>query len=62
VPCPHLSSESSECLLLQEAEADDEERGAAPIDEPPNREWCLSSDKKYRQCPLYRRFLAELQP
>jgi len=60
VPCPHLSRESGECLLLEDAPENEEELLEAPLDDPVNREWCLSPGTAYRECPLFRRFLLEL--
>jgi hypothetical protein len=62
VPCPHFSSESGDCLLMQEPEEQDEDLVEIPNDDPVDREWCLASNRTYRNCPVYRRFLAELLP
>jgi hypothetical protein len=61
VPCPHFSNQSGECLLRDDQEEDDDLREVS-VEDPVDREWCLSSEKGYRQCPVYRRFLAELIP
>lgn len=62
MPCPHYSLENNDCLLLQEAPRDDEEGSLAPADDPVPRDWCLVPERSYRNCPLYRRYLAELLP
>jgi len=58
--CPQYSREHNDCLLLQEPPRDDEERAEIPADEAGSREWCLAPQKGYRNCPVLRRFLAEL--
>jgi hypothetical protein len=62
VACPHYARENNDCLLLQEAPPDEEERGAAPPDEPPASEFCLAAGQAYRNCPVFRRYLADLAP
>lgn len=58
--CPHFSRANGDCLLLQEPEEEDDDRVEPAPEEPIRREWCLSSDRSYRNCPVYRRFVAEL--
>jgi len=60
--CPQFSREHNDCLLLQEAPRDDEERVPVPADETVNRAFCLAPQSGYRNCPVFRRFLAELAP
>ena len=62
MPCPHYSSEDSDCVLLQETPRDDEESVLAPAEDSVPRDWCLVPDQGYRKCPVYRRYLAELLP
>lgn len=62
MPCPHFSREDNECRLLQEAPEPDEEHADAAPDEPVAREWCLSSDQSYRNCPVLQRYLSDLSP
>jgi len=61
VSCPHYSTETGECVLLEETE-EDEDRAEVPVDDPVNPNWCLGSDKGYRNCPIFRRFLGDLLP
>lgn len=61
MPCPHLSNDSGECLLRQD-DGEEEDRRELPVADRVNREWCLSSQMGYRQCPVFQRFLAELLP
>lgn len=61
MPCPHFSKETGECVLLEEAE-DDDDRPEVQLDEPVDRSWCLGSDEGYRNCPVFRRFLGDLLP
>jgi len=60
VPCPHLSRESGECLLVEDVPEDEEGLAETPLEEPVKREWCLSPGKAYRECPVFRKFLLEL--
>ena len=62
MPCPHLARDSGECVLLEDAPADEEERGEFPVEEPIDREWCLGAGEAYRSCPVFRRFIADLLP
>jgi len=62
MPCPHFSRENSDCLLLHEAPEPHEEHADAAPDEPMAREWCLSPDQSYRNCPVLQRYLSELLP
>ncbi len=61
MPCPHYSNDNGDCLLRHDDEQD-EERREVSVEDPVTREWCLGPEKAYRQCPMYRRFLAELIP
>jgi hypothetical protein len=61
VPCPHFSNASGECLLEHEQPEGDDGR-EAPVDDPVDRQWCLSDEKGYRRCPVFQRFVAELLP
>jgi hypothetical protein len=62
MPCPHFSGVNGECVLQQaDREAEDDAR-EAQVEDPVERDWCLSADKGYRDCPVYRSFLAELVP
>jgi hypothetical protein len=58
--CPQFSREHNGCLLLQEAPRDDEERALVPVEETVSRALCLAPRNGYRDCPVFRRFLAEL--
>lgn len=58
--CPHFSREDNDCLLLQDRPADEAELGEVVVEEPPNPSWCAGEGDGYRNCPIYRRFLAEL--
>ena len=58
--CPHFQRESGDCLLLDEMSEGDEDGTEMRVEEPLSREWCLSSGKLYRNCPLYRKFVSEL--
>jgi len=49
-------------VLLEEAPADEEERGEFPVEESIDREWCLGAGEAYRSCPVFRRFVADLLP
>jgi len=60
--CPQYSRDHNDCVLLEEPPRDEEERSASPAEEAPRRDWCLVPDKSYRNCPVYRRYLAELIP
>ena len=62
MPCPHYSRENNDCALLQEAPQDDEESTPAPPEDHMLRDWCVVSEQAYRNCPVYRRYLAELLP
>jgi len=62
VPCPHFSHDSGDCHLLEDVPEDEEERAEGALDDPVNRDWCLSGADGYRNCPIYRKFLAELLP
>jgi hypothetical protein len=59
VPCPHFSIEAGECLLQEDRE-DEEERGEVVLDDAVRRDWCLSTDRAYRNCPTFRRYLGDL--
>ena len=59
--CPLFSRQDNTCRLAETAAADDEV-GPADLDVPVDLEVCLSSDKRYRQCPAYRSQLSELSP
>ena len=61
MPCPHFSNDSGDCLLWQD-HGEEEDCREAPVEDRVNREWCLSSQTGYRQCPVFQRFLAELFP
>ncbi len=61
MPCPHFSNQNGDCLLREDQDVDEEDRDVS-VEDPVDRTWCLSAEKGYRQCPVYRRFLAELTP
>jgi hypothetical protein len=60
--CPQYSREHDDCLLLQEPPREDDERAELATDAPMTREWSLAPQRGYRNCPVFRRFLAELSP
>ena len=61
MPCPHFSREDSDCRLTVVAEeAEEEARTLVVCDEPVNLALCLSQDRGYRGCAIYRRQVAEL--
>jgi hypothetical protein len=60
MPCPHYLRENSDCLLLREPPPDEEERADAAPDDPVARDLCLSPGSQYRDCPVFRRYLADL--
>jgi hypothetical protein len=60
--CPHYTRENNDCLLLQEPPHDEEEGGTPAVDDPVTYERCLAPGKAYRDCPVFRRYLAELVP
>ncbi len=59
MPCPYLSRDRTECLLAEETADDDEDPGV-PADDLIRREWCLGEPSVYRNCPAFRRHLADL--
>ena len=61
MPCPHFSIDAGECLLSEEPD-DEETRGEVVLDESVRRDLCLGSDKVYRGCPVFRRYLGDLLP
>lgn len=62
MPCPHFSNLNGECVLDRpESEVDDDSRDT-PVEDPVERTLCLSSDGRYRDCPVYQRFLTDLTP
>jgi hypothetical protein len=62
MPCPHLSRASGDCLLQQDPESETDEGREPVVTEAVSRDWCLGSRPQYRDCPLFRRFIAELVP
>jgi len=63
MPCPHFSGVTGECGLEQgRVEADDDDAYETAAEDPVSREWCLGAGRKYRECPVFRRFVAELSP
>jgi len=58
--CPHFSRRENDCALAEELPKDDEELTETPADEPTNRAWCMGEGDGYRNCPVFRRFMAEL--
>ena len=60
--CPQFSRGHNDCLLLQEAPRADEERVLVPAEETANRALCLAPRDRYRNCSVFRRFLAESAP
>jgi hypothetical protein len=61
VPCPHFSTDAGECLLQEDTE-DEEDRGEVVLDDAVRRDLCLSSDRAYANCPVFRRYLGDLLP
>ena len=62
MPCPQYSREHCDCLLMQDAPRDDEERVEINTEDVLYREWCMAPERGYRRCPVFRRFLPELSP
>jgi len=77
MPCPHLSRVNGDCLLQQDLGPDSDD-GREPVQvevvaageagsalrrwAPRDRECCLGGRDRYGDCPILRRFLAELVP
>ena len=61
MPCPHFSTDAGECLIQDNPE-DEEERGEIVLDETVRSDWCLSTDRGHRNCPVFRRYLGDLLP
>ena len=62
MPCPHLSAASGDCLLQQDQDPETEDGREPVVTDPVDRELCLGFGDHRRDCPIFRRFLAELVP
>ena len=62
MPCPHISKANGDCLLQQDPVSEVDDAREPPVVDQVDREWCLGSPTQYRECPLFRRFIAELVP
>jgi len=62
MPCPHFCRRDNDCMLAEELPKDDDEQSEVPLDEPVNRAWCTGEGELYRNCPVLRRYLADLVP
>ncbi len=62
MPCPHLARDSGECVLLEDAPEDEEERVEFPVEELIDRDWRLGAGEAYRSCPIFCRFIADMLP
>ena len=62
MPCPHLLGTSGDCLLQQDPHAQGDDGREPVLTEPVDRDWCLGSGERYRDCPFFKRFIAELVP
>ena len=60
MPCPHLLGASGDCLLQQEPDSETDDGRELAVTDAIDRNWCLGSRPQYRDCPLFRRFIAEL--
>ncbi len=58
--CPHYSVRDNECLLAQDQPEDEEQPLEAPAEEPVNLSWCLGEGDGFRNCPLFRKFVADI--
>ncbi|MFB3882418.1 MAG: hypothetical protein ACE149_14215 [Armatimonadota bacterium] len=60
MPCPHLSRMNGDCSLQQDQDSLGDDEREPVLSEPVDRDWCLGAGERYRECPLFKRFIAEL--